>query len=97
MSKPIEQIEVRNGGDVASGGEVGPFEGTRRSTASIDDKVKAIEKPLLARRDERMKDDQVTCCCFDLFKKQNSSKAAQKECEDRKRGFLYWFLTILAL
>ena len=94
MSKPLEQID--NGGDVATGDNSGgPFEGNQgHSTASIEDKVEVIRKPLL----ERMsKDDQVTCCCFDVFKKRNSSEAAQKECEDRKRGFLYWFVTILAL
>ena len=96
MSKPFEQIEVHNGGNKATGGEVGPFEGKRHSTASIEDKVKAIKKPLLVRKDEE-KADQVTCCCFDVFKKRNSSKAAKQECEDRKRGFLYWFVTILAL
>ena len=95
MSKPFEQIEVHNGGNKATGGEVGPFEGKRHSTASIEDNVKAIEKPLLVRKDEKA--DQVTCCCFDVFKKRNSSEAAKQECEDRKRGFLYWFVTILAL
>ena len=93
----------------ATGDEgMGPFEGERLSTPSIDDKLRAV-KPLL--EDEKRKEDisQVTCCCFDVFKNKQrtstskktlgaaTSAAARSECEDRKRGFLYWFVTILAL
>jgi hypothetical protein len=96
MSKPLEQVEVKTGelSVVANGGEGGePFEGKCPSTTSIDDKVKVIRKPLIVRKDE----NQGTCCCFDIFKKRDSGTDRGKECEDRKRGFLYWCVTILAL
>ena len=97
MSKPFEKVEVKTGelSVVANGGEGEPFEGKCRSTTSIDDKVKVIRKPLIVGKDP----NQVTCCCFDIFKKRDSSSGTDrgKECEDRKRGFLYWCVTILAL
>lgn len=90
MSEPVEQqIGGNEGGDSVDG--IGRIEKERLSTTSVD-KSRAINKPLLSKRKD---DNQVTCCCFDVFKKRNSLE--RKECEDRKRGFLYWCVTILAL
>jgi|LauGreDrversion4_2_1035121.scaffolds.fasta_scaffold72933_3 hypothetical protein len=92
MSEPFEQQTGGAGSMVHDSEGIGPHGKQRFS--SID---KAIVKPLLSRKDVKRKDDnQTTCCCFDPFRKRTSSEQ-RKECEDRKRGFLYWCVTILAL
>lgn len=104
MSEPCAQTEgERNSGkpDVVVNDGRGTLSREEKRLSTSVESIGAIRKPLL--RDEGDDEDIVTCCCFDVFRKNTETPSSQvmrrnhKECKERKRGFLYWIVTILAL